>query len=137
MVLGVVQDAGFPHIGCNKECCASVSSNAVKQMVTSLAVADPDSKKWWLMEATPDITEQLNLFRQLTHAEFNFLPDGIFVTHAHIGHYTGLMYLGREALSSKEVPVYAMPKMAAFLKSNGPWSQLVLLNNIKIKTIDD
>jgi pyrroloquinoline quinone biosynthesis protein B len=132
LVLGVTQDAGFPHIGCARACCAS---NLGKQMVTSLAVADPISKKWWLLEATPDMTEQLNLFRELTQAEFAYLPDGIFLTHAHIGHYTGLMFLGREALGAKDVSVYAMPKMAAFLKSNGPWSQLVSLNNIKIKSL--
>ena len=28
---------------------------------------------------------------------------GIFLTHAHIGHYTGLMHLGREAMGAKEV----------------------------------
>jgi pyrroloquinoline quinone biosynthesis protein B len=132
MMLGVTQDAGFPHIGCTRECCAS---NPGKQMVTSLAVADPVSKKWWLLEATPDMTEQLNLFRDLTQAEYAYLPDGIFLTHAHIGHYSGLMYLGREALGAKDVPVYAMPRMTAFLKSNGPWSQLVSLNNIKITSL--
>jgi pyrroloquinoline quinone biosynthesis protein B len=132
LVLGVTQDAGFPHIGCARACC---TSNPGKLMVTSLAVADPVSKKWWLLEATPHMTEQLNLFRELTQAEFAYLPDGIFLTHAHIGHYTGLMYLGREALGAKDVSVYTMPKMTAFLKSNGPWSQLVSLKNIDIKTI--
>jgi pyrroloquinoline quinone biosynthesis protein B len=46
------------------------------------------------------------------------------------------MYLGREALNAKEFPVYAMPRMYEYLKNNGPWSQLVSLNNIK-KNIKD
>jgi pyrroloquinoline quinone biosynthesis protein B len=63
------------------------------------------------------------------------LPDGIFLTHAHIGHYTGLMYLGKEAMNAKQLPVYAMPKMKTFLEQNGPWSQLVNQKNILIQPI--
>jgi pyrroloquinoline quinone biosynthesis protein B len=137
MVLGVAQDAGFPHIGCTQQCCASAVESQAKQLVTSLAIADPMTQKWWLLEATPDITEQIRLFRELTNAEFPVLPDGIFLTHAHIGHYSGLMYLGREALGAKAVPVFAMPKMASFLKSNGPWSQLITLKNVIIKSMMD
>ena len=34
-----------------------------------------------------------------------------FLTHAHIGHYTGLMYLGREGLGgANEINVYALRK---------------------------
>jgi len=65
------------------------------------------------------------------------VPDGIFLTHAHIGHYTGLMYLGREALNSKEVEVYVLPRMKQYLESNGPWSQLVNIRNIKLIPIAD
>ena len=65
------------------------------------------------------------------------LPDGIFLTHAHIGHYTGLMYLGKEATNAKKVPVYAMPKMGGFLEQNGPWNQLVTNNNITLKKLEN
>jgi pyrroloquinoline quinone biosynthesis protein B len=61
--------------------------------------------------------------------------DGIFLTHAHMGHYTGLMYLGYEVISAKNVPVYAMPKMADFLLSNGPWDQLVRYQNIELRQL--
>ena len=64
-------------------------------------------------------------------------PDGIFLTHAHMGHYSGLMHLGREALGSQEVPVYAMPRMMQFLPENGPWSQLVELKNITLMPLED
>ena len=95
-----------------------------------IALVDPVNKKWWLFEATPDIKEQLHYFQTLTHGAYHYLPDGIFITHAHIGHYTGLMELGREVMNTKEVTVYSLPKMATFLATNGPWSQLVKLNNI-------
>jgi pyrroloquinoline quinone biosynthesis protein B len=61
--------------------------------------------------------------------------DGIFLTHAHIGHYAGLIHLGREVMGAKKVPTYAMPRMANFLKTNGPWSQLVKLENISLRPI--
>lgn len=67
----------------------------------------------------------------------NQILDGIFLTHGHIGHYTGLMNLGREVMGTKDVPVYVMPRMAGFLSNNVPWEQLVKLNNISLKNIND
>lgn len=134
LVLGVAQDGGYPHMGCHKQCCTRAWNNdSLKRWVVSLALVDPATHKWWLFEATPDIKEQLHYFEEQTHGQYHYLPDGIFVTHAHIGHYAGLMELGKEAMSTNEVPVYALPKMAGFLETNGPWSQLVKLNNIAIQ----
>jgi pyrroloquinoline quinone biosynthesis protein B len=135
IVLGVTQDGGYPHMGCTRSCCATAIRDSIKQMVVSLAVADPTSKKWWLFEATPDITEQLQLFKTQTAGEFPYLPEGIFLSHAHMGHYTGLMYLGREVMNTKNVAVYALPRMEKFLTKNGPWSQLVQLKNIDLKLV--
>lgn len=133
LVLGIAQDGGYPHIGCQKECCNKAWAGESKsKMVTSLALVDHQSKQWWLLEATPDITKQLHLFDSLTQHQFPFLPNGIFITHAHIGHYTGLMQLGREALNANKVPVYVLPNMADFLRTNGPWNQLVSISNIEI-----
>ncbi len=131
IVLGVAQDAGYPQMGCEEQCCKAVSADpSLKRFVSSLALTDPLTKKWWLIDATPDIKEQLQLFQQVTHHEFKFLPDGIFLTHAHIGHYTGLMQLGLEAMNTTGVAVYVMPRMKRYLTENGPWSQLVSRHNI-------
>ena len=131
IVLGVAQDGGYPHIGCEKKCCMRAHhSKDSSRFVVSLALVDPKEQKWWLFEATPDMADQLRLFREITKGIYPYLPEGIFVTHAHIGHYTGLMELGREALGSNKVHVHALPGMCKFLQSNGPWSQLVELNNI-------
>lgn len=135
LVLGTAQDGGYPHIGCKRSCCNLAWGNNKKINVVSLALVDPENKKWWLFEATPDIKEQLQLFKTLTRGTYNYLPEGIFITHAHIGHYTGLMQLGREAMGAKNVTVYVMPQMSYFLKNNAPWKQLVSLNNIKIHTV--
>ena len=129
-VLGIVQDAGYPHIGCEKDCCKVVSPG--DYFVSCLGLVDKTNNKRYLFDATPDIHNQINLLEKFPEAN---LIDGIFLTHAHIGHYTGLMYLGREGLGGKNIMVYALKRMARFLKKNGPWDQLVKLNNISIQTI--
>ena len=133
VVLGIAQDGGYPHMGCMKPCCARAWQNdSLKRQVVCLALVDPHSKKWWLFEATPDIKEELHYFQTLTQGLYGYLPDGIFITHAHIGHYTGLMELGKEVMSTKNIPVYVLPRMKTFLETNGPWSQLVSQNNIAL-----
>lgn len=135
-VLGIAQDGGYPHLGCKADCCTKAWANdSLKRFVVSLALVDPVSKKWWLFEATPDINGQLHYFQQLTNKQYPYLPEGIFVTHAHIGHYTGLMQLGMEVFDTKDVNVYCLPKMRAFLETNGPWSQLVTKKNILLHTL--
>ncbi|WP_299012151.1 MBL fold metallo-hydrolase [uncultured Polaribacter sp.] len=136
-VLGTVQDAGYPQIGCKKDCCINFyNGKNQKHHVVSLGLIDRESKQKWLFEATPDITTQLNNLEE-THLKNANIIDGIFLTHAHIGHYTGLMYFGREALGKKETLVYAMPKMKHFLTENAPWSQLVQLKNIVLKDLEN
>jgi pyrroloquinoline quinone biosynthesis protein B len=135
VVLGTIQDAGSPHIACKKACCENLfeKSNPLRKVV-SLGIIDPQNNKSFLFEATPDMTSQVKKLKQFSNSE-NELPDGIFLSHAHIGHYTGLMYLGKEATNANQVPVYAMPRMKNFLENNGPWSQLVSTNNIAIQEI--
>lgn len=138
LVLGIAQDGGYPHLGCKQPCCENAWNNpANKRFVVSLALIDSQSNKWWLFEATPDIKEQLQYFKKITKGRYNYLPEGIFITHAHIGHYTGLMQLGREVMGAKDIIVYAMPKMKHYLENNGPWSQLVALHNIRIHAIQN
>ncbi len=132
-VLGIAQDGGFPQANCQKECCKAVfEQKDARKFVSCIAVVDPISKQNWLFDATPDLTQQLHL---LNNPEPKNL--GIFLTHAHIGHYTGLMYLGREAMGASHVKVYAMPKMKNFIEKNGPWSQLVALQNIDLQPINE
>ncbi|MEQ9467561.1 MAG: MBL fold metallo-hydrolase [Ekhidna sp.] len=130
IVLGLAQDGGFPHIGCQKACLQAHQNPDLARYITSLALADAESGKWWLFEASPDMDRQIQYFHDLTNHQYNYLPEGIFITHAHMGHYTGLMFLGREALGANGVKVYALPRLIDFLSTNGPWSQLISLDNI-------
>jgi pyrroloquinoline quinone biosynthesis protein B len=132
-VLGIAQDAGFPQANCRKSCCAEVWKNPrERQMVSCLGLVDPANNRFWLLDATPDFTSQLQILNEQTN--YGDL-GGIFLTHGHIGHYTGLMYLGREVMGADSVPVFAMPRMRKFLSTHGPWEQLVSLGNIKLKPL--
>ena len=136
VVLGTAQDAGYPQIGCAKECCKAYwQGKEEKKYITSLALVDKIANKYWIFEATPDITNQLENVKPYLLAKNNYSPAGIFITHAHIGHYSGLMQLGREVMGAKAIPVWAMPRLDSFLSNNGPWSQLVSLKNIQLQSL--
>ncbi|MBP6638691.1 MAG: MBL fold metallo-hydrolase [Bacteroidia bacterium] len=137
LILGTVQDAGSPQIGCKKECCTPLFANPdPKRKIVSLGLVDPRAEKKWLFEATPDIAAQMRFLHACTGFSRE-IPDGIFLTHAHIGHYAGLMQLGREAMNADRIPVYAMPRMSEYLQTNGPWSQLVRLKNIQLTALQE
>jgi pyrroloquinoline quinone biosynthesis protein B len=132
-ILGIAQDAGFPQAGCKKENCQLVwDGKEEKRHVVSLGLSDLQTGQNWLFEATPDFPQQLHALKKESGSDD---LSGIFLTHAHIGHYTGLMYVGHESMGASQVPVYAMPRMKSYLETNGPWSQLVSLDNIMINKL--
>ena len=135
LVLGIAQDGGYPQAGCKKECCQKVYKNKTKsQSVSSIALIDPISNEKWIFDATPNFPDQLRFLEEKTSPN---QISGIFLTHAHIGHYTGLIHLGREVIGANKIKVFAMPKMKDFLEKNGPWSQLVTLKNIDIQPLKE
>ncbi|MFD2531242.1 MBL fold metallo-hydrolase [Gracilimonas halophila] len=132
-ILGIAQDAGFPQADCNKEHCQQFWEGRVeKRHVVSLGLTDQTTGQNRIFEATPDFTAQLHQLKTISAIDD---LSGFFLTHAHIGHYTGLMYLGHEVMGTSEVPVYTMPGMRSYLETNGPWSQLVNMNNISLQDI--
>jgi pyrroloquinoline quinone biosynthesis protein B len=139
-VLGTAQDGGIPQIGCYCKNCQKARQDAqFIRLRPSLAILDPNAKKMFIIDASPDISLQYDsIHNRLKRAESRKknTPDGILLTHAHIGHYTGLMFYGYEALSSDKLPVYCSRRMADFLTKNAPWSQLVKFQNISIHLID-
>lgn len=135
IVLGIAQDAGYPQINCNKKCCKNTwEDNSLRKFTSCLALVDPLTKEQWLFDATPDIKDQLWLLKTMT--KINQIT-GVFLTHAHMGHYSGLMHFGREAMGAKKIPVFTMPRMKKYLTTNGPWSQLIELQNINLTALKD
>ena len=137
-VLGVAQDGGYPQTGCLKKCCIGPNNKPeLRRWVSSIAIVDNTNNRCWIFDATPDFREQLQMINGVTVSENPVNISGIFLTHAHVGHYTGLAHLGFEVMGANKIPVYAMPRMMNFLKDNGPWDQLVTKENIIIKSLQD
>ncbi len=138
-VLGTAQDGGIPHFGCYcQNCLRAWKKPSLSRLISSLAIVDLKEEKFFLLDATPDIRLQNNIVcntLNLKKADSKRVPDGVLLTHAHIGHYTGLIFFGYEAVSTYRLPVYCSSQMKDFLSHNGPWSQLVSLENIAIHTL--
>ena len=138
VVLGIAQDAGYPQTSCLKECCDHYHKNEISEKYPcSLALIDREVNKIWIFEASPSYREQWKMAQDISGFNLKTIPDGIFLSHAHIGHYTGLMQLGHEVMGAKGVKVFAMPRMSKFLNSNGPWDQLIDFGNINIEQIQE
>jgi len=127
VVLGRAQDAGIPQLGCTQAACVDRREGRKPvERVASLGLRNTRTGQAVLFDATPDLPSQLHSLNG------GRAPSDIFLTHGHIGHYTGLMYLGRESVNASKVPVYGTARMTAYLTSNGPWSQLVSAGNISL-----
>ena len=128
VVLGIAQDGGVPHLGCRQKLCVEARRDPSKRrLVASLGLVDRGAGKRFVIDATPDFAEQI--------VHLGGMPDGILLTHAHIGHYLGLAQLGREVVNARAMPVYCTPSMARFLRGNRPWSRLVESKNIEIREV--
>jgi pyrroloquinoline quinone biosynthesis protein B len=130
VVLGIAQDGGMPHPGCVKPPCTDVYAGKRRaEKVSCVGLVNRDNGAAYMIDATPDFPAQLHI---LTGGR---PPDGVFLTHAHIGHYTGLIYMGKEAMATKSVPVYATARMEAFIRANAPWSALATDGRIELRTL--
>jgi len=137
VVLGVAQDAGYPQTGCYQpHCMRAWQDKSLRRTASSIAVINKLARNTYLFDATPDMREQLYALHTIAPSD-KYRLNGVFLTHAHIGHYAGLMHFGHEAMGAHDVPVYAMPRMAGFLANNGPWDQLVRYENISLRQLQD
>lgn len=135
-VLGTIQDGGIPHMGCNKVCCLKYfKNNTFRVGVSSLGISNLKNETNYLIDATPNVNHQLKALIGTSNPSEKL--NGIFLTHAHMGHYSGLLNFGREAMNSKNIPLYLMPRFYNFIQNNGPWNQLVKLENVMLKRIYD
>lgn len=133
VLLGAAQDAGLPQAGCMCVACAAAWAGEIRaEPPVALGLIDRAAGASWLIDATPAFPAQLH---HLSGAAPGVPLAGLLLTHAHIGHYTGLIHVGREAMNSTGLPVYTTSRMGDFLTKNAPWSQLVALGNIALHAI--
>jgi pyrroloquinoline quinone biosynthesis protein B len=127
LILGSGQDAGSPQVGRD-------GSNGLARTASSVAVISSDGTVL-LFDASPDIRVQ---YQRL--AEFcGYAPplDGVFVTHGHMGHYSGLLHFGKEGASTDDLPLFAPESVLEFLEANEPWASLFTGGNLIPIAIDD
>jgi pyrroloquinoline quinone biosynthesis protein B len=134
VVLGIAQDGGVPQAGSKEH--KGWTDESHRRRVVCLGLVDPMSGERWMFDATPDFPSQLHVLDEIMPVDGKPGLAGIFLTHAHMGHYTGLMFLGYESLGAKDVAVYAMPRMKGYLSSSGPWDQLVRYGNIALQPLE-
>lgn len=137
LVLGSAQDGGQPQIGCACERCETARAEpGQRRLVSSLLLVDPVAGTRYLFDASPDLIEQVELAKghspsrekRLESLELSGRPplfEGVFLTHAHMGHYTGLLHLGRESYGAKDLAVFGTQRLCDFLRANDPWSQMI------------
>jgi pyrroloquinoline quinone biosynthesis protein B len=139
-VLGIAQDAGVPQAACDSPNCEAARRDPSRRhLAASVAIALPGGAVW-LVDATPDLREQLDIAIALGTASGASPPRrrpvaGVLLTHGHMGHYLGLAHFGFEAAHTDQIPVRATARMAALLRDNAPWGQLVRLRNIVLEEI--
>ena len=129
-----MQDAGLPHAGCLcARCLAAHDGDRSELYATSLAVVDARRHPAgvWLIDATPDIKYQLHLLAPWLSSAADRpgqlrQPDGIILTHAHMGHTGGLPALGPEAMNVNDLPVYAAPPLLQLLETMDLWRPLMV-----------
>tara|TARA_B110000438_G_C15789118_1_gene639820 strand:+ start:267 stop:1106 length:840 start_codon:yes stop_codon:yes gene_type:complete len=131
-VLGTLQDGGYPQPGCESPCCNGIINKT--RFVSCLSIINSIKNNFWLIDITPDFREQIKIINDKVN---KIIPDGIFITHAHSGHYTGLLELGREVMNTTNLPIYVMPAMKLFLEKNDPWKQLIKQGNIKLIEMEE
>ncbi|MCB1246258.1 MAG: hypothetical protein KDB69_03215 [Acidimicrobiia bacterium] len=118
LVLGSGQDGGSPQLG-------RTGGVGPDRTASCVAVVSPLGSVI-LLDITPDIRHQgrrLLEWRGYPNGRSTFI-DGIAITHAHMGHYAGLVHFGREAMASSAVPLWGTPSMLGYLTVNEPWASL-------------
>jgi pyrroloquinoline quinone biosynthesis protein B len=131
-ILGTAQDGGLPHPGCSCPRCEAARADPSRARLVACGAVEGETGKTLLVEATPDFRCQVHALARATGRP---LPDAIAVSHAHIGHYLGLAFLGEEAMHTKEMPVYGTPSVLRFLRANQPWKHLVARGEVDLRTM--
>lgn len=132
-ILGSAQDAGLPQFGSRAQADMAARLDPLSERLGPSLAVIAENGRCLLIDVSPDIKEQEK--RLLKVPGFRGI-DAVALTHAHIGHYAGLVHFGREAANTHAIPCYCTQSMAAFLSKHAPWEQLLKLGNLEIRSIE-
>ena len=142
VILGIMQDGGLPHAGCRcPRCTTALNDPSRIEYAACLALIDQNGRPGarstvWLIDATPDIKYQLSwlgdqLGQHPARPHYMRQPDGIFLTHAHMGHIAGLPHLGPEAMAVRDLPLFASGQLCTLLQEQTLWQPVVTRFNLQ------
>ncbi len=130
VVLGSGQDGGAPQFG-------SHLAAAGTRTASSIAVTI-DRDVVLLFDASPDLRQQYLMLETFLEPRDARSPvDAVFVTHAHMGHYGGLVHFGKEATATHMTPLHAPASVLEFLDANEPWATLLRSEHLVGHATDD
>jgi len=135
MVLGSAQDGGLPQFGARTPLDQAARSGSIPRRYSSCVALVADDGRTFLLDFGPDVKaheEVLLGHPAMEHRTGRGLIDGIVITHAHVGHYAGLIHLGREIDAADAVPCWVTPGMGRFLRAEAPWRFAIEQAHLKI-----
>ena len=116
LLLGSAAGGGFPQWNCWCPCCRAARSDpsAALPRTQSSAAVSADGCRWFLLNASPDVRDQLRRVQAPSvPLTVRHIPiEGVLVTDAEIDHTLGIALL-REA---GHLPVYATPAVQSILE---------------------
>ena len=121
-VLGSGQDGGLPQAAADHPLDAEARQGEIPER-TGPSLLIEDGGRLLLCDVSPDF--RLQWWKRRT------APEAIALTHAHMGHYAGLVHFGKESMAASAVAVHASPRMLDFLGGNLPWSILFDEGNLR------
>lgn len=124
IVLGAAAGGGYPQWNCNCDGCRAAragNGRAIAATQSSLAVS-ADGEHWWLLNASPDMRQQINQTPALhpRNGRRHSPIVGVVLTNADVDHVAGLLTL-RE---SQPLSLYATERVLGVLEANSVFNVL-------------
>jgi len=142
--MGTAAGGGFPQWNCWCRCCRAARSDpeSARPRTQSSVAISADGQHWFLLNASPDIHDQLaRLPRAATPSQVRHVPlEAVVLTDAEIDHSLGLVLL-REA---RYLPLYSTAAVRSVLEQDSkfltvtrafadvPWRELPLERSVEL-----
>ncbi len=118
VVLGIAQDGGVPHPGCDCQTCLTFSTTGNQLSPASIGVIDGDELH--LIDVSRDLNRQLRMLPKK-----GCKVTDVWLTHGHLGHVDGIGLFGREAMGAKGIRIHASDSMMKLIEGTPRWKTMI------------